>query len=111
VCEREREREREKLPSRAREMTQQLRTSCSFRGPEFNSQDPYGSSQPSVSPILGESMTLRIPGTNMVYKHTWKQNTHMYKNKERFKKFVLPEKVWKIHQSLARLYEHGSNMS
>jgi hypothetical protein len=35
---------------RAGEMAQQLRASidCSSRGPEFNSQQPHGGSQPSV---------------------------------------------------------------
>jgi hypothetical protein len=41
-------------------VAQRLRVSadCSSRGPEFNSQQPYGGSQPSVMPssgVYGES--------------------------------------------------------
>jgi hypothetical protein len=42
-------REDKEFRSRAGEMAQWLRaTGCSSRGPEFNSQQPPGSSQPSV---------------------------------------------------------------
>lgn len=31
-------------------------TGCSYRGPEFDSQDPYSGSQPSVCPVSGDLM-------------------------------------------------------
>jgi len=36
-------------------MAQQLRIVCSSRGPEFNSQQPHGGSQPSVMDLKPSS--------------------------------------------------------
>jgi hypothetical protein len=49
--------------SRAGEMAQQLRTlaGCSPRRPEFTSQNQYGSSHPSITPVPGEFETLFQP--------------------------------------------------
>jgi hypothetical protein len=42
----------------------------SSRGPEFNSQHPYGNSQLSVTPVLGV-----MP----LHRHTYRQNTSAHK--------------------------------
>ena len=39
------------------EMAQVKSTDCSSRGPRFDSQHPYGSSQPWETPVLGDLMS------------------------------------------------------
>jgi hypothetical protein len=39
-------------------------TSCSLKGPSFNSQHPHGSSQPSTTPVPGDP----VPSAGL-YKH------------------------------------------
>jgi len=46
-------------------------TVCSSRGPEFNSQHPHGSSQPSVTPLPGDPTPL--------HRYTCRQNTTAHK--------------------------------
>lgn len=58
-----------------------MSTSCSSRGPLFNSQHLNGGSQPAVTPISGHVMaSLACTGTTcMWYAHVCRQNTHKHK--------------------------------
>lgn len=53
-------------------------TLYSSRGPEFESQHPYGSSKPSVTPVWRNPMLANTRHTS-VHRHTLRQNTHMNK--------------------------------
>lgn len=48
-------------------------TSCSFRGPQFNSQSPHDSSHLSITPV-SELLTF-------VRRYTWSENTNKHKIK------------------------------
>ena len=64
---------------------------CSSRGPEFVSQQPHDGPQLSITPVPGDlpsSGLLRAPGTQMVHRHTFKQNAHTFF----FKKYIF-EKI------------------
>ena len=50
-------------------------TSCSSRGPEFNSQHPHGSSKLSVTPVPGD--------LTPSHRHTYRQNTNAHEIKMR----------------------------
>jgi hypothetical protein len=55
-------------------------TDCSSRGPEFNSQQPHGGSQPSVM------------GSKALFWCFWRQLQCSHINKDKFKTSVL---IWK----------------
>lgn len=62
------------------------RVGCSSRGPRFDSQDPPGSSQPSIAPVPGDLTTPdHLSETRMVPIHTCKQNSQI--NLKKKKKF------------------------
>lgn len=55
-------------------------TGCSSGGYEFDSQQLHGSSQSSVTPVLGDNIwSLWETGTHMVYGYTYVQNNHTQK--------------------------------
>jgi hypothetical protein len=60
-------------------------TYCSSRGSWFNSQHPQGSSQPSLTPVLGGLTPLLEPlenrGMLVVHRHMCMQNTICIKQK------------------------------
>lgn len=60
-------------------------TCCSLWGPSFESQHPRGSSQLSVTPVLGDlvpsSARFSKPSTHAVHRRTLWQNTHKHKRK------------------------------
>jgi hypothetical protein len=60
-------------------------TGCSSRGPRFNSQHPYGSSQPSVILVPRDLMNLLASlasDIHVVHRHTYRQNSmHIKLNK------------------------------
>lgn len=65
---------------------------CSSRGPEFVSQQPHDGPQLSITPVPGDlpsSGLLRAPGTQMVHRHTFKQNAHTFFLKNTFLKRLL----------------------
>lgn len=61
------------------------RAGCSSRGPRFDSQDPPGSSQPSIAPVPGDLTTsAHLSETHMVPIHTCKQNSQINLKKKKF---------------------------
>jgi hypothetical protein len=57
-------------------------TGCSSGGSRLDSQHPDNGSQPFVSPVLRYLMSSSISyrhSTDMVHRHTWKQNIHIHK--------------------------------
>lgn len=73
----------------AREIAQYLKQRVVFvlaRGQEFESKHPHGSSQPSITVVLGNptpSLSSDLQqhlGIEVVHKHTCKQNIHTHKS-------------------------------
>ena len=55
---------------------------CPWKGPRFNSQNPHGSSQPYVTPIPGDPLSLPglwIPQIHVGHVNICQQNTYLHK--------------------------------
>ena len=81
-------------------------TCCSHRGPRFSSQHPHGSSQLSVTLVLGDLVySLASVGKrhmHAVKMYTQRPNTHTHKNKE-----ILKKKNWEWQFTERRLKYEG----
>lgn len=73
---------------------------CSSRGSWFNSQHPQGSSQPSLTPVLGGLTPLLEPlenrGMLVVHRHMCMQNT--YNHKIKIHKYFFKERLYEEDQ-------------